>query len=155
MHTTYHIWLMVYHYGVPWSLQRIIIFYLRIRKKCVRIISGAKYNAHTDPIFRKLEILKLKNIIKLEQCKMMCRISSHLIPPSIEKLFQSTNRTESRPVTGQRNIPSINRHTSKKYNDSFLCKCIMYWQSLPPTMKVYSSFNSFKSQLKQNLLNNN
>jgi hypothetical protein len=31
-------------------------------EKAIRTISGANYNGHTDPLFRKLKILKLDDI---------------------------------------------------------------------------------------------
>ena len=33
---------------------------LKLQKKAVRIITLAKYNAHTEPIFKKLSILKIQ-----------------------------------------------------------------------------------------------
>ena len=40
-------------------------------KKAIRCISGAKYNAHSDPIFKQLSILKFDDIYKLNVAKIM------------------------------------------------------------------------------------
>ena len=37
----------------------------KIQKKTIRIITNSKYNAHTEPIFKALTILKLEDLYKL------------------------------------------------------------------------------------------
>ena len=39
--------------------------YLDCRKKVLRIITLSKYNAHTDPLFKSLDLLKLYDILKV------------------------------------------------------------------------------------------
>ena len=36
-----------------------------IQKKTIRIITNSKFNAHTDPLFKKLKLLKIQDIFKL------------------------------------------------------------------------------------------
>ena len=51
-------------YGIlAWGYESDIIFGLQ--KKAVRAMTCAKYTAHTDPIFQKLNLLKLKDIHKI------------------------------------------------------------------------------------------
>ena len=38
-----------------------------IQKKCVRIITFSDFNSHTNPLFIQLKILKLRDVIKLQQ----------------------------------------------------------------------------------------
>ena len=42
-----------------------------IQKNAVRIITFAEFNAHTDPIFKKLRILKIKDHITLQNCLLV------------------------------------------------------------------------------------
>ena len=42
------------------------IGYWKFRKKAVRSITLSKYNAHTEPIFKKLKSLKIKDIFKCQ-----------------------------------------------------------------------------------------
>jgi hypothetical protein len=46
----------------------------------VRIISGSKYNSHTTPIFKKLEILPLFDLIQLNLVKIMYFHNKNLLP---------------------------------------------------------------------------
>jgi hypothetical protein len=36
--------------------------FVKLQKKVVRIIADSKYNAHTDPIFKSLKILKATHL---------------------------------------------------------------------------------------------
>ena len=39
-------------------------------KKAVRILSASKYNAHTEPLFKNLKLLKIEHILKLHELKL-------------------------------------------------------------------------------------
>ena len=67
------------NYGIlVWghTLNRLII----VPKIAVRIISCNKYIAHTEPIFKKLNLLKLEDIFKLHQLKFYYKITKMLLP---------------------------------------------------------------------------
>ena len=56
----------------------------KLQKKAIRTISKSKYNAHTEPIFKKLQFLKLNDIFKLQQLKFYYK----LIKGDLPKYFQ-------------------------------------------------------------------
>ena len=37
---------------------------LKLQKKAARILSASKYNAHTEPLFKNLKLLKIEHILK-------------------------------------------------------------------------------------------
>ena len=39
----------------------------KLQKRSVRLITASKYNAHTDPLFKSLQILKLEDIVKTQE----------------------------------------------------------------------------------------
>ena len=41
----------------------------KLQKKCIRIITNNKYNAHTDPLFKSLNLLKIHDIYLLNVLK--------------------------------------------------------------------------------------
>lgn len=53
---------------------------LKLQKKSVRIICLSKYNAHTDPIFKQLEILKVGDIFTLQTLKFYYRFKNGQLP---------------------------------------------------------------------------
>ncbi len=43
---------------------------LKLQKKAVRILIASKYNAHTEPLFKNLKLLKIEHILKLHELKL-------------------------------------------------------------------------------------
>ena len=43
---------------------------LKLQKKAARILSASKYNAHTEPLFKNLKLLKIEHILKLHELKL-------------------------------------------------------------------------------------
>ena len=43
----------------------------KLQKKAIRTISCSKHNAHTDPNFKNLNLLKLKDIFELGMLKFL------------------------------------------------------------------------------------
>ena len=67
------------NYGIlVWGscLQRLI----KMQKKSVRIIKKAKYNAHTEPIFKSLQILKVTDILKINEYKFVYKFNNQQLP---------------------------------------------------------------------------
>ena len=52
----------------------------KLQKKAARTIVNAKYNAHTEPIFKYLHILKLPDIIKMQEYKFYYKIVNGMVP---------------------------------------------------------------------------
>ena len=97
------------------NLNRLII----VQKRAVRIISCNKYIAHTEPIFKKLNILKLEDIFKLHQLKFDYKITKLLLPSyfncipltNINSLHQHNNRAARNLYTHR-----VNHGFAKKIN---------------------------------------
>ena len=77
-------------YGIPlWGaaadchLNKLIV----LQKKAVRSISGASYIAHTNPILKLLNILKLKDIYHSEIIKFVYSFIRGEMPNSISTFF--------------------------------------------------------------------
>lgn len=52
----------------------------KIQKKIIRIISASKYNAHTEPLFKKLGLLKIKDILKHNVLKFYYKMINNKVP---------------------------------------------------------------------------
>ncbi len=53
---------------------------VKLQKKIVRITSLSKYNAHTEPIFKLLKLLKVKDILKLHELKFYFKYKNNKLP---------------------------------------------------------------------------
>jgi len=52
----------------------------KLQKKAIRIITNSKYNAHTEPLFKQLNILKVQDIFKLQQLKFYFKLRNNRLP---------------------------------------------------------------------------
>ena len=58
-----------------------------IQKNAVCIITFAEFNAHTDPIFKKLRILKIKDHITLQNYLLVYDFINNKLPKSFNNAF--------------------------------------------------------------------
>ena len=52
----------------------------KLQKKAVRIIAKGKYNSHTDPIFKSLNLLKIEDLYKLKMLKFYYKYCNGTLP---------------------------------------------------------------------------
>ena len=125
----------------------------KLQKSAVRIITLNKYNAHTEHIFKSLNILKLDDIFKLNQLKFYHKMINSKLPHYFIKFHLIENRQVHR-------ISNCLR-TEKVYH-SFSTKCIRF--SFPSLInntetciveKVHThSLNGFATYIKKRLIDN-
>ena len=53
---------------------------IKLQKKSVRILSCSKYNAHTEPLFKQLKLLKIQDILKLQELKTYYKFKHSNLP---------------------------------------------------------------------------
>ena len=77
---------------------------MKLQKWAVRAITCSKYNAHTDPIFKKLNILKVNDIYRLTAIKFYFKFKRQLLPRSFHDIFTSVLPSHNH-ATRQQNTP--------------------------------------------------
>ncbi len=135
------------------SCQRI----LKLQKKCVRIISLSKYNAHTDPIFKELKLLKVTDIYTLQLLKFYYKYKHQQLPNYLLNLPFNYNRDTHQYNTRTRN----NLHTGRPAHE-YAKKSIRF--NLPIVINNTSrqiidkidthSLKGFSGYVKQHTLSN-
>ena len=73
------VWGLTYHS----NLKRLVT----LQKRAVRTISRSAFDAHTDPIFKSLKLLKFENIVFLQVAKIMYIYKNGLLPESSKTCF--------------------------------------------------------------------
>ena len=67
------------YYGIyAWGFECNRIY--KLQKASVRSISNSKYNAHTDPLFKQLKLLKVEDIFTIQQYKFYYKYMSNDLP---------------------------------------------------------------------------
>ena len=59
----------------------------KLQKRAVRIITRSKYNSHTDPLFRKLNLLKAKDLFELNVLKLFYKYKKNLYLSTFQICF--------------------------------------------------------------------
>ena len=122
------------------------------QKKVVRTINNAKYNAHTDPIFKALQLLKLDDIIQFELLKLMYLATQFHVPITLQNIFL-INQIQHQHNTRRRNDPIVIRRNYAPIDRSFLCRGPILWSNLHQDFKSSRSINSFSKQIKNLIIN--
>ena len=91
---------------------------VKLQKRAVRFITQSKYLAHTDPIFIKLNLLKIQDIFKLNQLKFYYKYLIKSLPDYFQNLnFIRQSRYDTRRCDDL---------TPMKVNHVFATKCISH-----------------------------
>ena len=114
-----------------------------LQKKAVRIINHSDYLAHSEPLFKQNNLLKIEDIYKLQLGLLMYKHSRQVLPNSISKLFQ-------------RNI-EFHNHNTRNSNDYFMHEARtnirkftikysgpLFWNSIPEHIHNSTSENKSK-----------
>ena len=140
------------NYGITcWGFDTKRIY--KLQKKALRVINKTKYNAHSDPLFIKLNTLKAKDIFLSQSLKFFYQHEKSLLPTYFQNIV--TNTPSHSYNTRQRNIfQSIctNKISSEKVLRHFLPK---FLKSIPENIlnSVYThSLQSVKSKFKSLLI---
>ena len=90
----------------------------KLQKRAVRFITQSKYLAHTDPIFIKLNLLKIQDIFKLNRLKFYYKYLTKSLPDYFQNLiFTRQSRYNTRRSDDL---------TPSKVNHVFATKCISH-----------------------------
>ncbi len=105
---------------------------IKLQKKVLRILSLSKYNAHTEPIFRELKLLKLQDIIKLQELKFYYKYKNNKLPYYLQNMpFHPNTDTHSYPTRIQYNLHQY------KIKHEYAKRCIRY--DIPITINNFPS----------------
>lgn len=124
-------------YGIPlWgSTYNVHIKKLiTMQKRTVRILSGAKYNEHTSPLFNELRILKLDDIYRVETLKIVFKYLQHDLPTPLIRLF-TLNCDIYERQTRQRADLHVKKCRTTLASQHIACKGPLLWNVLPFEIK--------------------
>ena len=124
-----------------------------IQKKCVRIISKANWNSHSEPRMKELKILKFEDQ-HLFQCATLVFDMLNKNAPDIFDLqkeqYLNTELTTRSSVNKPNNIRLLSYSNSQLKSFSSLAPA--FWNTLSESLQAAESRNLFKSTLKRTFL---
>ena len=141
------------HYGILcWGFSRNKLF--RLQKKAIRVIAKQKYNAHTDPLFKKLKLLKIDDIFKLQCLKFLYKHTKGETPKYFDNIFNENHNTQ---ATHSHDTRFRNQVQPVRTNREYTKNTIRYYiPSLPLELNndlrnriTTHSLQSYKASLKK------
>ena len=51
-------------------------------------MTNSKYNAHTDPLFKSLKLLKIKDIFDVQCMKISYKFVNNYVPTNVSSMFR-------------------------------------------------------------------
>ena len=123
-----------------------------IQKKAIRIVSKAKYNEHTLPLFKELKLLKIQDLHKLLLGKFMYKAIHNQLPPPLIPYFPQNTEIHSYS-TRQASNSHIQYRRTAKAAIQINYKGPSYWKDLPNEIQQSKTLKILTCKLKRNLIN--
>ena len=123
-----------------------------VQNKCVEIISG---NKSTELNYENLKILKIKELIKMQEIKVGYRLINKMLPNKISQQLQSDSKRKSLIKTHTYNtrgkkIPNLPKVSKSNYINSYLYQSIKQFMLLPLTLQNMPTLSLFITNYKRN-----
>jgi len=123
----------------------------KLQKKAIRLVNNSSFNAHTEPIFKKLSILNVNHVIELEQAKYMYKFKNNLLPAKLNQflirgseIHQYSTRFNYEPERIKSNFSPL--------SSSFLSKAPNLWKNVKTEYKEIKNLGAFTSKIKKDMI---
>ena len=98
-----------------------------LQRKCLRIMTFSDFRSHTNHLFTKLKILKVRDIIKSQQLKLVYEFLNNSLPTDLQHLFILSSDIHNYQLYRLLHVPRI--FTSTYGNKSIKFYCANLWNS--------------------------
>ena len=113
---------------------------ITIQKKIIKMVSAAKYSAHTEPLFKTLKILKLEDVYHHQILNYVYKYVRGHLSPSLSQLFtlaQDYHERDTRQSTTYKLL-------SYKPRTTVACQSIAYmgpklWNKIPHSLYIHNN----------------
>ena len=122
---------------------------IKLQKRVVRILEKESPLAHCMPLFKRLSILMVKDLVKVENVKSLFRVDNELAPRLLMYLYTKSAHQYGTQVS--RFV--VPKHNTSKFNATFLVKGISDWDSVDISLRNdVRNLKQFTRKLKQRIL---
>jgi hypothetical protein len=126
------------------ALHRSII----LQKRALRTINNAKYNSHTDPLFKSSNILKLNDLYEHQVILFMFDYLSNKLPISFVNTFVLNRNMPNSRLTRQSDLLFITRCQSQFANSLPLYAFPVMWNKWVATSMVTISMSRYRFKVR-------
>ena len=124
-----------------------------LQKRAVRIITHSNYNCPCKPLFVKLKVLPIQELITLNTLIFMYNFHSGNLPCIFKSMFVSNSSIHSYNTRQQ---TFLHKHRVRTTHALYSLQNvgITKWNKLSTVMKSCATLSKFKKSCKRELLNN-
>ena len=120
------------------------------QKQCLNLMTKDK---EVNNVFKKHNVLKFTDIVKIELCKFGARVARQQIPKPIQQIMKLRGgEKRHRYNTRRKGIPNVQKHRSLSFNKSFLCCRIVEYNNLTPKQINTKKLPTFMKEIKRNII---
>jgi hypothetical protein len=105
----------------------------KLQKRAIRTLTVSKYNAHTEPLFKSLNLLKIEDMLKIQQLKFYFKYSHNQLPMYFSRRDNENSQQKEETFVLNLNSSIHNYNTRIKHNlhipninHSYAQKCLRY-----------------------------
>ena len=123
----------------------------KLQKKALRIMSFSELQDPSSPLFKKWKILKIKDIVEIQNCLFVHSFLKGKLPKSFENFFQRCSDIHNNPTRfSSAECLYMPRHKSVKYGmNSITNICINSWNNITELLEKPSTLST--SELKKTM----
>ena len=134
-------------WGNSCSIQKLF----RLQKKAMRILSKMPFRAHTDPIFKTFQLLKVTDIYKLQSAIFAHDYLNSRLPSSFHEFYLKPLNNVNTRYSAHQNI-YLKRPRTKFTQTAAYYMMASIWNNLPLNLKNESKKYKFKHRFTHDIL---
>ena len=139
-----------FNYCIPiWGNSPSLEKLFKLQKRAVRIINKTSYRAHTDPLFKADNILKLTDLYKLSSSLLIFDYKHDRLPISFNNYFSYPNRHTRQFLDVHTNVPRTDFSAMSPFHS-----IPKHWNNLLNNVKDITSRPLFINSLKNDFIDN-
>ena len=124
----------------------------KFQKRAIRILCSTHYLAHTEPLFKTMNMLTLSGVYAFCVAKTMYKYVNNHLPPIFSNMFVRARDIHSYPTrtNNKFTLPAFKTSLAQK---SFRYKGAFAWNIIIDKLNPYCSLGIFKNNVKKMLVN--
>ena len=115
------------------------------------IITKSQYTSHTDPLFSKLKLLKLRDLYKHQLGIFMYKSINGQLPDNLTSMLKRTENVHNHNLRNCNGYYIQNIRTNNRKFTINYCGPVL-WNTLPQQLRKLRTIKQFKNKLKELLL---
>ena len=112
----------------------------KLQKRAIRIITLSKYNAHTSPLFKMLNLLTINDMHSIQELKFYYKFLHNLLPVNLQNWQINTNI-------------GVHNHNTRRQNEIYYVRINHYFAGKCLRHNLTKTINTTSNNVKEKLYN--